>query len=107
MKELEPITQIVSGTEQQQRKELKKVNELFKHPGQTLWEFNTVTGELAPAKYTRGAVVIEGTAVKAIRSESSKLIMKDNCLYVLAINKKNAMRHINKTKLFTFSFKYI
>ena len=79
---------------------IKQVQQEYKHigsikyrPGSTLWQFNTETGELKPAKVTVKEQLVwtsKGNCTKKTRS----VIYEDKCVYVQALNRKNAEKKI-------------
>ena len=81
---------------------VKQVQQKYKHigsikyrPGLTLWQFNTETGELNPAKVIVKEQLLwasEGDCTKKTRS----VIYEDKCVYILALNRKNAEKKILK-----------
>lgn len=61
--------------------------------GSTLWQFNTETGELKPAKVTVKVQLVwtsKGGCTKKTRS----VIYEDKCVYMWALNRKNAEKKI-------------
>ena len=79
---------------------IKQVQQEYKHigsikyrPGSTLWQFNTETGELKPAKVTVKEQLVwtsKGDCTKKTRS----VIYEDKCVYMWALNRKNAEKKI-------------
>lgn len=58
-------------------------------PGHTAWEGNLVTGEVKPASYEEVNIEYKG----GIRN---KIITKPDCIYVSALNEKNAHKQFIK-----------
>lgn len=87
MKELQPQPQD-KETAAAHRPVIKqtKLDSLVPYPGQKLWEFNTKTGHLREAEY-ESTVVDFGT-----KEVTRKVIIREHCKYVLAINKFNAQK---------------
>lgn len=54
-------------------------------PGQKLWQLNLATLDISPVEYDVTAVNLDG-------SISSQVVTKENHMYCVAINKKNAER---------------
>ena len=93
--------------EQQQiaKEELFRVEKL--QPGQTMFEVNLKERTCCPAKYEETLTIthetIRGPQGNLIQLEQHgrKLIIKEGCLYISALNEKNARR-----KLLQRTFKY-
>ena len=100
MKELEEQKQapIEIREEQQQKKELKLIGSLLRRPGQTLFEINLTTGEINPATYKAETLELKGIREKVNVNLNTRLKVevKENCYYIQALNKKNAIRKFNK-----------
>lgn len=80
--------QIVNQREiQKQQKFLGSVKNIQK--GQKLWELNIKTKMITEVKEFETAATIKGGVHK-------KLVIKENCLYAVALNLKNAERHFLK-----------
>lgn len=74
-------------TEQEKQRVL--VDEFIIHPGQSCWEFNLVTRDLQKAEIKTEFVTLNSSVKKEVTK-------KDKCLYVVALNKENAAKKINK-----------
>lgn len=81
------------------QQEYKYIGSIKYRPGSTLWQFNTETGELKPAKVTVKEQLVwtsKGDCTKKSRS----VIYEGKCVYVQALNRKNVekkiLRFINK-----------
>lgn len=77
----------------QVQQEYKHIGSIKYRPGSTLWQFNTETGELKPAKVTVKEQLIwtsKGNCTKKTRS----VIYEDKCVYMWALNRKNAEKKI-------------
>lgn len=72
-----------------QKKEPKQkfVGQLKPHKGHKVFKFNTKTGELVPAKVEKQ----EGEL-----TNRKKIIVEDECIYVAALNLKNAVKRLAK-----------
>lgn len=64
------------------------------HRGHTLYQYNKVTKELIEAKFEEQELVI-GAGLK-VQKPNKKVLVQENCIYVSALNKKNALKRINK-----------
>tara|TARA_R110002051_G_scaffold322875_1_gene414762 strand:+ start:1778 stop:2089 length:312 start_codon:yes stop_codon:yes gene_type:complete len=93
-KDLIPASENVAKKEQ--TKEYKKATTIKPHKGHTLYEYNVETKELVEATYTK-------TDVSYIDIQKGKNIarrrvdMKGGCVYVSALNKKNAVKKLLKS----------
>lgn len=75
-------------------KGLKFVGRQRIHRGHTMWQFNIMTGELIPAKIESQTVLTkEGTRNK------KKITTVEGCQYFPALNRKNAIKKLNKIGL--------
>ena len=77
----------------QVQQEYKHIGSIKYRPGSTLWQFNTETGELKPAKVTVKVQLVwtsKGDCTKKTRS----VIYEDKCVYMWALNRKNAEKKI-------------
>lgn len=75
------------------QQEYKYIGSIKYRPGSTLWQFNTETGELNPAKVTVKEQLVwtsKGDCTKKTRS----VIYENKCVYVQALNRKNAEKKI-------------
>ena len=84
----------INKIEQQQiaKEELFRVEKL--QPGQTMFEVSLKERTCCPAKYESTTVDFDGNVKR-------KLVIKEGCLYISALNEKNARR-----KLLQRTFKY-
>ena len=100
MKELEDIKadRIEIVAEQQQKKEIKLIDSQRKIRGLILWEFNYKTRELIPAKFQPLSVMISGGSARIETTEVSKVMVNENCIYLQALNRKNAIKQLNKVR---------
>lgn len=57
-------------------------------------EVNVITGEVKKVEYERGNVVIDSKGRP--RTTPGKIVVKKDCYYVSALNKKNAIKKIEK-----------
>lgn len=61
-----------------------KVDSIIPHKGHVLFEINPITGKCKLAEYETSSVTIRGKI-------SKKVIANHGCVYVSALNKKNAL----------------
>jgi hypothetical protein len=85
--------QVHSTTEQQKKQ--KYLGSLKLQKGLTCWELNIITGLIKQAHFESEAVNYTTNNKSAIRR---KLIIKENCIYEMALNLDNAVRKL-KAKL--------
>lgn len=79
----------------QVQQEYKHIGSIKYRSGSTLWQFNTETGELKPAKIIVKEQLVwtsKGDCTKKTRS----VIYEDKCVYMWALNRKNAEKKILK-----------
>jgi len=75
-----------------QEKEYKLIGRARCKPGQTLFSFNKVTGELKPATVTSECYISKfGTP-----AYKKKTNVEQNCFYFFALNEKNARKKIQR-----------
>lgn len=75
------------------QQEYKYIGSINYRPSLTLWQFNIETGELKSAKITVKEQLVwtsKGNCTKKTRS----VIYEDKCVYVQALNRKNAEKKI-------------
>lgn len=82
--------------QRERRKEVKLVGSQLIKPGLTLFECNLSSGKISPAKYYKHEAQLLG--LKTIEVRKSVLV-KDNCIYIQALNNKNAHKKFNKIKV--------
>lgn len=100
MKELETHSNIVRSSKNNIElnvKDRKKVEHSFLgnipvKTGHFLWEINEETGEIKKAEYKRTVVVFGGG------KHPEELIVRPDCVYIPALNKKNAIKKYLKNK---------
>lgn len=80
-------TEVVSPI--QNKKENKLIGRQLLRPGHTLFEVNTKTGEINPATYKEVMAKFNG-------GTSLKVDVKTGCVYVQALNKKNALKRYKR-----------
>lgn len=68
----------------------KLIGSMRPQKGQICWEYNTQTKELTPAEFQITSVSFDTPKV------NKRILVKDGCVYVLAINKKNALKKVIK-----------
>lgn len=97
MKELEPQIKDKLNLSGQHAhlKQQKFVGSFKYYKGMKVWEMDMVKVEIKPAEYNQSTVGLDGEIKHTI-------IQKDNCVYVSALNKKNAERKFKKMLLTFF-----
>lgn len=91
-RESEPIENIA---QQQVKKKERLIQRLWPHRGHTLFEFDRSTGKMVPAEYAEQDVVVNWKD-KQNPQPKRKVIIKEGCLYISALNKKNAFKQLAK-----------
>ena len=78
---------------------VKKQNELLgtikPHRGHKCFEINTLTGEINDAEFFEDIVSIFSSSYE----RRKKINVKENCIYITALNKKNAIKRFNTLKI--------
>lgn len=92
-KDLDTTSEIVAKKEQ--KKEDKKVTTIKPHRGHTLFEWNIADNKLVKATFEKTDVDYLAV-INKYNVARRKVIMKAGCIYVSALNKKNAMRKLNQ-----------
>ncbi len=75
-------------------KNVKFLGRIQLKKGQTLYEINYNTGEVKEAEFMNDKTFFADLQ-KSLNPRQKKLIVKENCIYVLALNRKNAIRKFN------------
>jgi hypothetical protein len=70
-------------------KELKKLGSMKRIPGLVLWELNVVEFKLEKASFNDSIIDMNG-------EKRRTLITKNECCYVQALNKRNAVKQLKK-----------
>ncbi|MFD3001427.1 hypothetical protein ACFS7Z_13730 [Pontibacter toksunensis] len=81
----------------EQKKQIKLIGSTRKVPGHTMFELNLETQEIKQAEYQEGTVYAY-TEKSHEHQHRLKLVVKENCIYVQALNKKNAFKKLAKIK---------
>jgi hypothetical protein len=92
-----PILEHTDKTEmsivEREKQEFRFVGKIMRKPGHTLFAYNTETEELSIVDIERKVSInFNGKA-----TYSSKAIAQKGCVYVYALNKKNAIKHLIKS----------
>lgn len=77
----------------QVQQEYKYIGSIKYRPGSTLWQFNTETGELKPAKVTVKEQLV-WTSKSDCTKKTRSVIYEDKYVYMWALNRKNAEKKI-------------
>ncbi len=95
MKETELINkdEIKLHAEKQQEKQTKLVHRIKPHQGHKCWQYNRDTEELTLAEFQTEALDFNAAA-KGQVALKRKILVKENCIYVTALNRKNALKHV-------------
>lgn len=94
MKELEKLNTLSAIEINSSDEEIKQthIDQFNIKPGQKLWEINLVTMEIKLPEYKEVSVSFEQAAKNGHISKKMVLLQKPDCVYFVAINKKNAER---------------
>jgi hypothetical protein len=76
----------------EQEKEYKFIGSLILKPGHSIFKYNELTWEITLPEINRQiAVKLDGKPIK-----KQKILFEPNCIYIAALNKRNAERKIKK-----------
>jgi len=89
-------TEVKVVSEQQQKKQKQFIGSTKKKKGHTLFEFNTRTKEITPAKFKVATVSISSFDDTVERVMNYTVITNPDCLYMQALNKKNVLKKLKK-----------
>ncbi len=81
-------------TDQKEIESQRFVESTGVHKGHTIYEFDKTTGKLNEAEFESSDITFNADPTK--RHTTHKLVMRKDCLYVSALNMKNAFRKLNK-----------
>lgn len=97
MKELEQYTKINEDIQVVKpiKKELKLLNSIKPQKGHKCFEINTITNEIAEAEFFEDYVSMFSSSYE----RKKKIRIKENCIYITALNKENALKKYNKSKI--------
>jgi len=98
MKDLNPELETnrlaeVINVEQQKKQEY--IGSINLRPGHTLFEIDIVKSTIIPAEYETSEVIFNPKG-KTPTAKRRKLITKEGCVYVPALNKANAIKRFGK-----------
>ena len=92
-KNLNTVSEIVSKKEQ--RKEDKKLATIKPQRGHTLFEWNSKEGTIEKATFEK--MDVSWLDAKNLnKPKNRKIIVKPNCVYIPALNKKNVIKKIKR-----------
>lgn len=90
---LKPEERVVIEKQLEQKKELKFIGSMKRNRGQTLFSFNVKTGELKRAVIEQRVAIDFKTGLPRY---TNKVMMEAHCIYIQALNEKNACKHIKR-----------
>lgn len=80
--------------QKQQEKQFVLVHRIHPHSGHKCFEYNTVTKEIRLADFKEESVSFEAAQRGEIAPKRT-VVIKENCVYVTALNKRNALKKLN------------
>jgi len=102
MKELQikPTPDIVHEVKTPEKSEFKLIAKLRPRNGHTVFEYNTVTGEVSEAEFEKVDAAPKfrkssDGVLYALIETNKRIIRKPNCIYDSALNEKNFRKKIN------------
>jgi hypothetical protein len=99
MKETQPLKedQIHVIAEQQQEKQVRLIGQQGRRPGLILWELNLKQQTLNPAQFKKDNVEINSLKPTEVSATKHLIVdIKPDCMYFQALNRKSAMKKLNK-----------
>jgi hypothetical protein len=90
MKELEPQSPLNIVHQKEAPKQYGFVRSITMHEGHSLFEFNMATGELTKLNLKKELVLNPDKTLRTV----SKVNEKAGCLYLSALNERNAWKHL-------------
>jgi hypothetical protein len=100
MKELnqkpQTIHEVVMQQEKQQEVELQYLFSLKPHRGHKVWEINTESLAVQEAEYIQERQIEFGTNLEVFPPK--KLVIQPGCVYIAALNAKNALKRYEEHK---------
>lgn len=98
MKELEHYSKINEDIQVVKpiKKELKLLGSLKPQKGHKCFEINLNTNEISEATYVESEIVV--LTSNADYKINRKVNVKQDCIYITALNKENAIKKLNKLK---------
>lgn len=79
----------------EQKKQLKLIKKFKPQKGHTLFEVNKVTGQVVKAKFEIEKIISFDKAKSGVvPSPNKKVIMRENCIYISALNIKNCFKKL-------------
>jgi hypothetical protein len=94
MKELEQIDKISEEIVKPIKKELKLIGTLRPQKGHKCFEINTITNEISEATFFEDYVSMFSSSYE----RKKKLKVKEDCVYITALNQKNALKKYKNGK---------
>lgn len=77
------------NVKEQKQVEHQKIGSIVPHKNHKVFEINKETLEIKEAEYSN-------TTYHAFSENKKEIIVSDDCVYISAMNKKNALKHFNK-----------
>jgi hypothetical protein len=71
------------------------INNLKPKKGHTLFEINIKENTINKAVFDKPAVLNWNDAKKGLISSKKEITIKENCIYISALNEKNALKKLN------------
>ena len=93
---LKDRVEVTAKKNNQQEAELVLTGSLSPKNGHTLFEINTVTLSCNPATFNKSKDISFNKALRRDYSGINDLITNENCIYIPALNKQNALRLFGK-----------
>lgn len=78
--------------QKQQEKKATLVGQITPHRGHKMFSVNTVTGFVKEAEYDKTCETVYVIG----QSNNKRIMIEKDCVYISALNKKNAIKHYKK-----------
>lgn len=88
-------------TQEQEKKHVKLIGSQIAVKGLTLWEYNVKTKEIKEAEFQKQDLVLTSLDINEInRQFRTKVLVKPDCVYRQALNKKNLIKKLKKEGIY-------
>lgn len=83
--------------QKQQEKKATLVGQITPHRGHKVFSINTATGFVKEAEYEKTLETVYVIGRKNQYVNNKRIMIEKYCVYISALNKKNAVKHYNKS----------
>lgn len=93
--EIEPLPAQEQVTQAEVKKQVRHLGTINPHNGHTLYEYEVATKEIREAEFTKQDLNFP-LKLGEKASVNKKVVVKEGCVYIPALNKANALRKLQK-----------